>query len=75
MPPPPPAIRGGTDIKVTLPGFYLDDLTDDDVLIYSDDYDGNFDSVGVSGSTVTLAVPINTDSEGSQRRSNANNAT
>ena len=39
---PTAAIRGGTDIDVTLPHFGIgSDIDIDDVVIYSDQYDGN----------------------------------
>ncbi len=55
------AIRGGTDIDVTLSGFGIpDSIDEDDVIIYSNSYDGNPDSVSVSGSKVTIIVPVRT---------------
>ena len=53
-------VRGGRDISVTLPGFGIPDIDEDDVIIYSDDYDGNPASISVDGSEITLTVPLRT---------------
>ena len=55
------SILGGTDISVTLSGFGIpSSIDEDDVIIYSEDFDGNPDSVAVDDSEVTLTVPLRT---------------
>ena len=57
------SIRGGTDISVTLPGFGIpSSIDEDDVIIYSNNFDGNPSSIEVDGSKITLAVPLRTGS-------------